>query len=65
MHTPVNEFKKKSRPTIVISGDNLNETRQLAQSIFPSDPAPEIKKKNFNKNSTSELNRAKVMEVTK
>lgn len=32
---------------IFISGDNLEETRNLARDIFPGDSLPEIEKKNF------------------
>ena len=53
----LNELEKKSRPIIIISGENLNETKQLAKLIFPNDPAPEIKKENFNIDLTNRINR--------
>ncbi len=31
-----------SRPSITISGDNVDVTRQLARTLFPGDPTPAI-----------------------
>lgn len=46
--TDLKEIDKAAlTPAIYISGDNLDETRELSQNVFPHDPLPMVKKKDF------------------